>query len=66
MIARFTNITKSSKLMRNNSMSINEWENIFIKCKKESKVKFNDPYLDTIEKEINFSKKIILKHYLKQ
>ena len=56
MIARFTNITKSSKLMRNNSMSINAWENIFIKCKKERREAY-DPYLDAIEKELIFSKK---------
>ena len=56
MIARFTNITKSSKLMRNNSMSINAWENIFIKCKKERSEAY-DPYLDAIEKELIFLKK---------
>ena len=56
MIARFTNITKSSKLMRNNSMSINAWENIFIKCKKERSEAY-DPYLDAIEEELIFLKK---------
>ena len=56
MIARFTNITKSSKLMRNNSMSINAWENIFIKCKKERSEAYY-PYLDAIEKELIFLKK---------
>ena len=56
LIARFTNITKSSKLMRKNSMDINTWENIFIKCNK----KVNNiyaPYLEIINKELIFLKK---------
>tara|TARA_Y100001970_G_scaffold126701_1_gene156667 strand:+ start:2624 stop:3571 length:948 start_codon:yes stop_codon:yes gene_type:complete len=56
MVARFTNITKSSKLMRKNSMDINTWENIFIKCNK----KVNNiyaPYLEIINKELIFLKK---------
>ena len=56
MIAKFTNITKSSKLIRENSLNIDVWENILIKCKKHSSsVYYND--LDTLEKELSFLKK---------
>ena len=56
MIARFTNITKSSKLMRENSMGINSWENILVKCKKND-TSLYDTYLETLEKELSFLKK---------
>ncbi len=56
MIARFTNITKSSKLMRKNSMGIDMWEKIFIKCKQERNKNY-DQYLETIDKELIFLKK---------
>ncbi len=56
MIARFTNITKSSKLIRKNSMSIDAWEHLFIKCKKKENNVY-DPYLETIENELFFLKK---------
>ncbi len=56
MIARFTNITKSSKLMRKNSMGINMWEKIFIKCKQKGNKNY-DQYLETIDKELIFLKK---------
>ena len=56
MIARFTNITKSSKLMRENSMGINSWENILVKCK-ENDTSLYDTYLETLEKELSFLKK---------
>ena len=56
MIARFTNITKSSKLMRENSMGINSWENILVKCK-ENNTNLYNTYLETLEKELSFLKK---------
>ena len=56
MIARFTNITKSSKLMRENSMGINSWENILVKCKENDTSLYNT-YLETLEKELSFLKK---------
>ncbi len=56
MIARFTNITKSSKLKRENSMNIETWEKIFLKCKNHDNV-FYKSYLDTLEKELFFLKK---------
>ena len=56
MVARFTNITKSSKLIRKNSMNINMWESIFMKCKKNGN-NIYDPYLETIDKELIFLKK---------
>ena len=56
MVARFTNITKSSKLIRKNSMNINMWESIFMKCKKNGN-NIYDPYLETIDEELIFLKK---------
>ncbi len=61
MIARFTNITKSSKLMRKNSMNIDMWEKIFLKCKEEGN-KFYDQYFDTIDYELIFLKKNLPKN----
>ena len=56
MVARFTNITKSSKLIRKNSMNINMWESIFMKCKNNGN-NIYDPYLETIDEELIFLKK---------
>ncbi len=56
MIARFTNITKSSKLIRENSMSIKTWEKILVKCKKHEDNSY-DIYIEIIEKELSFLKK---------
>ncbi len=56
MIARFTNITKSSKLKRNNSLNIETWLNIFEKCK-ESNDKSYYKYFEILEKELFFLKK---------
>ena len=56
IISKFTNITKSSKLMRKNSMNIDAWENIFKKCK-ENSTGFYDSYLEILEKELFFLKK---------
>ena len=56
MVARFTNITKSSKLIRKNSMNIGMWESIFMKCKKDGSDIY-DSYLQTIDKELIFLKK---------
>ena len=55
MIARFTNITKSSNLMKENSMGINSWENILVKCK-ENDTSLYYTYLETLEKELSFLK----------
>ena len=55
MIARFTNITKSSKLKRNNSLNIESWVNIFTKCK-ESNDKSYYKYFNILEKELTFLK----------
>ena len=56
MIARFTNITKLSKLIRKNNMDIDSWENILVKCK-ENHTGLYDTYLQTLEKELSFLKK---------
>ncbi len=53
MIAKFTNITKSSIIKRENSLNIKTWENIFIKCK-ESENKFYQNYFRILEKELSF------------
>ena len=55
MIARFTNITKSSKLKRNNSLNIETWVNIFTKCK-ESDDKSYYKYFKILEQELSFLK----------
>ena len=55
MIARFTNITKSSKLKRENSLNIETWGNIFNKCK-GSEDKSYQKYFDILEKELSFLK----------
>ena len=55
MIARFTNITKSSKLIRKNSMNLDTWEHILLKCKRKRN-KFYYNYIETIEKELFFLK----------
>ena len=37
MIARFTNITKTSKLKRKNSLNLETWEDIVNKCKRKQR-----------------------------
>ena len=56
MIARFTNITKSSKLKRDNSLSLKIWEDIFQKCKKSVDKSYNE-YFETLDYELSFLKK---------
>ena len=55
MIARFTNITKSSKLKRENSLSLNTWEDIFKKCKKRGDESYKE-YFEILENELFFLK----------
>ena len=55
MIARFTNITKTSKLERENSLSLDSWESILNKCK-ESNDDLYDQYFNKLEYEIAFLK----------
>ena len=55
MIARFTNITKTSNLKRENSLNIHSWNSIFQKCKKTNDNLY-DEYFKILEKEIIFLK----------
>jgi len=55
MIARFTNITKTSKLKRENGLNIETWETIFNRCK-ETKDKSHDHYFNKLEHELSFLK----------
>ena len=55
MIARFTNITKKSKLKRKNGLSLDTWESILSKCK-ESNDNAYDHYFNKLEYEIAFLK----------
>ena len=55
MIARFTNITKTSKFKRENGLTIETWEAIFNKCK-ETKNKSYDHYFNKLEHELSFLK----------
>ncbi len=55
MIARFTNITKTSKLKRENGLNIKSWEAIVNKCK-ETKEKSFDHYFNQLEKELSYLK----------
>ncbi|MDC0161742.1 homoserine kinase [bacterium] len=55
MIAKFTNITKTSKLKRDNGLNIKTWETIFKKCK-ESHDNYYDNYFKILEDEISFLK----------
>jgi len=55
MIARFTNITKTSKLKRKNGLNLEAWEIIINKCK-ESKDKSYDHYFNKLEHELAFLK----------
>ena len=56
MIARFTNITKSSHLKRKNGLSIETWETIFSKCR-QTKDESYSHYFKKLEDEIAFLKK---------
>jgi homoserine kinase type II len=56
MIARFTNITKTSKLKRKNGLNLQTWEAIVNKCK-ESKDTSYDHYFNKLEHELIFLKK---------
>ncbi len=53
IIARFTNITKTSKLQRKNGLSLETWGAIVNKCK-ESKNKSYDHYFNQLEHELSF------------
>ena len=55
MIAKFTNITKTSKLKRGNGLNLETWEAIVNKCK-ESKNKSYDHYFNKLEHELAFLK----------
>ena len=55
MIARFTNITKTSKLRRENGLNLKVWEAILKKCK-ESKDSSYDHYFNKLEHELAFLK----------
>ena len=55
MIAKFTNITKTSKLKRENSLNLETWEAIVNKCK-ESKDKSYDHYFKKLDNELVFLK----------
>ena len=55
MIARFTNITKTSKLRRENGLNLKAWEAILKKCK-ESKDSSYDHYFNKLEHELVFLK----------
>ena len=55
MIARFTNITKTSKLRRENGLNLQTWEAIVNKCK-ESKDKSYDHYFKKLDHELVFLK----------
>ena len=55
MIARFTNITKTSKLKRENGLNLESWEAIVKKCK-ESNDKSYDHYFNKLERELVFLK----------
>ncbi len=53
MVARFTNITKTSKLKRVNGLNINTWETIFNKCKETKEQSYNH-YFNKLENELSF------------
>jgi homoserine kinase type II len=55
MIAKFTNITKTSKLKRENGLNLETWEAIVNKCK-ESKDKSYDHYFNKLDNELVFLK----------
>ena len=55
IIARFTNITKSSKLKRENSLGLKSWKNIFEKCKRNHNKSYYE-YFETLERELSFLK----------
>ena len=55
MIARFTNITKTSKLKRPNGLNLETWEVILNKCK-ESSDKSYGHYFNILDHELNFLK----------
>ena len=56
MIARFTNITKSSHLKRKNGLNIATWETIFNKCRQTKDASYSH-YFNKLEDEIAFLKK---------
>tara|TARA_B100000965_G_scaffold402899_1_gene429878 strand:- start:119 stop:1069 length:951 start_codon:yes stop_codon:yes gene_type:complete len=55
IIARFTNITKTSNLKRKNSLNISIWESIFNKCKKTKNQSYYH-YFNKLEDELSFLK----------
>tara|TARA_X000000368_G_scaffold270868_1_gene214748 strand:- start:248 stop:1198 length:951 start_codon:yes stop_codon:yes gene_type:complete len=55
MIARLTNITKSSKFKRSNSLNLSDWEKIFKKCKKCNNKLYKE-YFEILDKEFIFLK----------
>ncbi|MDC6447968.1 homoserine kinase [Alphaproteobacteria bacterium] len=56
MIAKFTNITKSSKLKRENTLNLKIWENILKKCKKTNNKSYHK-YFEILQKELFFLKR---------
>lgn len=56
VIARFTNITKISKLNRPNSLGYNSWVSIYEKCKKKDDVSYKE-YYNILDEELSFLKK---------
>ena len=55
MIARFTNITKSITHKRQNSMGLENWENIFKKCMQSNNTNFSN-YFDILKEEFVYLK----------
>ena len=53
MLGKFHNITHNFNKKRINTLGLNEWKQIFTKCKNEDKKKFKEIY-DNLEKELIF------------